>query len=108
MEVSVLGTDYTIQTGVKSENDSYFSSNEQIEGYIDYQTKEIFIKEMPKDEPGLTRNLASYEKSVIRHELIHAFFYESGLTDYAGDERIVEWLEVQVPKMAKLFNAIEV
>ena len=107
MEVNILGAEYTIITGVTEEDDAHFSSSEA-DGYIDYQTKEIIIKEMPVPRPGLTNDIASYERLVIRHELAHAFLYESGLTDYAADEQLVEWLAVQFPKMAKLFEELNI
>lgn len=107
MKVNVLGTEYTIKSGVKAEDDAHFSSSEA-DGYIDYQTKEIIIKEMPEESHELTNDIASYERLVIRHELAHAFLYESGLTDYAVDERLVEWMAIQLPKMAKIIKKIDV
>jgi Zn-dependent peptidase ImmA (M78 family) len=107
MTVNILGAEYTIKTGVKEEDDAHFSSSEA-DGYIDYQTKEIIIKEMPEPSHGLTNDIPSYERLVIRHELAHAFLYESGLTDYAADEQLVEWLAVQFPKIAKLFEELNV
>ena len=108
MEVNILGAEYTIITGVKEEDDAYLASNEEIDGYIDQQTKEIIIKQMPEYKPSLSKDLKSYERLVIRHELAHAFLYESGLTDYAADEQLVEWLAVQFPKMSKLFAELDV
>ena len=107
MEVNILGSEYTIITGVKEEDDAHFSSSEA-DGYIDYQTKKIIIKEMPEASHELTNDIPSYERLVIRHELAHAFLYESGLTDYAADERLVEWLAVQFPKMKVLFDKLNV
>lgn len=105
MKVNVLGAEYTINRNVKKEDDDNLEDND---GYVDFQTKEIIIQEMPEYTPGLTKDIKSYEKSVIRHELVHAFLYESGLADYATDERIVDWLALQFPKMKELFDAIEV
>lgn len=108
MKVNILGAEYTIATGVTEEDDAHLASNEEIDGYIDYQTKEIIIKQMPEYNPGLSKDIKSYERLVIRHELAHAFLYESGLTDYAADEQLVEWLAVQFPKMAKLFEELNI
>lgn len=104
MKVTVLGTEYTINRNVKREDDENLTDND---GYIDFQTKQIVIEEMI-DEVGITKDIKSYENHVIRHELVHAYLYESGLTDYANDERIVDWLALQFPKMKELFDAIEV
>lgn len=44
---------------------------------------------------------------VLRHEMIHAFFDESGLDQYSDDEQLVNWLAVQFPKMLKAFAAAD-
>ena len=53
-----------------------------------------------------------YEKTNLRHELIHAFLFESGLDGNSiwgnGDndhpEQVVEWLALQFPKILKVFK----
>ena len=42
-------------------------------------------------------------KEVLRHEMIHAFFDESGLDEYSNDERLVDWIAMQFPKMLEVF-----
>lgn len=44
---------------------------------------------------------------VLRHEIMHAMFYESGLLDYATDEVLVDYIAAQYPKMKKLFEDAE-
>lgn len=39
---------------------------------------------------------------VFRHEIVHAFFGESGLKDYMHDETLVDWIAAQLPKMVKV------
>lgn len=48
------------------------------------------------------------QNEVLRHEIIHAFFHESGLTDYENDEVLVEWVAMQFPKMKKVIANSEV
>lgn len=43
-------------------------------------------------------------KEVMRHEIIHAAFFESGLPDYCSDETLVNWLAIQFPKLVTLFK----
>lgn len=46
---------------------------------------------------------------VIRHELIHAFIYESGLSNenkWAENEELVDWIAIQFPKLKKCFEKI--
>ncbi len=43
----------------------------------------------------------------LRHEVIHAFFSESGLDDYSSNEELVNWIAIQFPKMLQVFKEIE-
>ena len=47
----------------------------------------------------------------MRHELIHAFLFESGLAEnsnWARNEEMVDWIARQFPKMAKTFQEVKV
>ena len=44
---------------------------------------------------------------VLRHEIIHAFFIESGLEDYNSNEQLVNWIAIQFPKMIKAFEEVD-
>lgn len=44
---------------------------------------------------------------VLRHEVIHAFFSESGLDDYSSNEELVNWIAIQFPKMLQVFKELE-
>ena len=37
---------------------------------------------------------------------LHAFLFESGLTDDSYDEKMVEWMAVQFPKMLDVFSKL--
>lgn len=104
MKVNVLGTEYVIIQGIKPEDDNNLIEND---GYIDFSTKRIIIAEM-KAESGSVSDIEVYKNGVIRHELIHAFLYESGLPDCAVDEQLVEWLALQFPKMNELFKELNI
>lgn len=45
---------------------------------------------------------------MIRHELVHAFLFESGLSvnSWADNEEIVDWIAIQFPKLQAGFNAV--
>ena len=79
----------------------------QGDGYCDFSTKKIVIDTF-QDSPGSLENLAEYEKQVIRHELIHAFLFESGLDScsWGKNEEIVDWIAVQFLKMQKVFEEV--
>ena len=106
--VDVLGTEYKIFLNVPVAYDSLL---EECGGYCDKTTKLIVV-----GEPGETNlgNWREYEKSCIRHELVHAFLFESGiggntLWDIEGQEHpehMVEWIAMQAPKLIKAFEAV--
>ena len=100
MTVNVLGTIYTIKETNKLED----LNLENNDGYCDHTTKTIVIDTF-QDSPGSVEDLESYKKQVIRHELIHAFLFESGLAgcSWAKDEEIVDWIAFQFPKLSNAF-----
>lgn len=56
-------------------------------------------------------DLQTHTKKVMRHEIIHAFLYESGLWVNSGNvenwgcsEEITDWIAIQFPKMLKAFQ----
>lgn len=54
-------------------------------------------------------NIEEFKKKVLRHEIIHAFFGESGLrscSEYAEDEELVDWIAIQFPKILKAFEQV--
>lgn len=55
------------------------------------------------------------KKRVLRHEIIHAFFNESGLSDdsnnvtaWAKNEEMVDWFAIQSPKVFKVFQELDI
>ena len=105
MKVNVLGTEYTL-TESNEANDPKLVDRD---GYCDTSTKECVVDEMNDTSATAKRNLPEYKKSVKRHELIHAFLYESGLDvcSWAGNEEMVDWFAIQFPKMADVFKAAD-
>lgn len=105
MTVDVLGTEYTI----KQSNRVADVNLEKCDGYCDHSTKIIVIDTF-KDSPDSLKDLESYKKQVIRHELIHAFLFESGLegSSWGKDEEIVDWIACQFPKLMKAFEKIDI
>lgn len=80
---------------------------EQCDGYCDHTTKEIVIA-ASYERPDSVGDLDEYRKRVIRHELVHAFLFESGLgsESWGHDEEIVDWIAYQFPKMQQAFKEL--
>jgi len=104
-KVNILGTEYEfIITG-----DTTISDIGDNAGVCNPFLKQIVVKDdlMPHGKYRKEEAKKYFEKEVIRHELIHAFFFESGLDDLARNEQLVDWIAVQFPKMLKAFQELE-
>jgi hypothetical protein len=104
LKIDILGTTYTIEEKAKDE-DSFLES---CAGYCDKTTKKIVI--LNNDPESELDDYGWFKKKVTRHEIIHAFLFESGLhenwyhKDAGHDETVVDWIAVQFPKMLRVFE----
>ena len=100
--LSVLGTDYRIFPDVPEAEDPLLK---ECSGYCDKTSHKIAICE--KEEDANLDDYAAYRRRVLRHEIIHAFLFESGLgADSAWHvegqehpEQTVDWIARQFPKL---------
>lgn len=107
-KINVLGVEYTIFTNVSEQEKPFMKEND---GVTDFTTKEIFVSILDDGDPMNMQNMSVYENRTIRHEIVHAFLFESGLdhnTKWARDEEIVDWIAIQTPKLFSMFEKIEV
>lgn len=104
MTVDVLGTEYAIVQSNKVDD----LTLETCDGYCDTSVKKIVIDTF-QEAPNSLENLNEYKKKVIRHELVHAFLFESGLgcNSWADKEEIVDWIAIQFPKLLKVFESTD-
>ena len=106
-KVNILGTEYTIEI-LKKEEDKYLNDNR--DGYCDKTSKKIVV--CAEDEENELDNYDVYLKNIIRHEIVHAFLFESGLHEnfshpqFGHEETMVDWIAVQFPKMLKAFQEV--
>lgn len=114
MKISILGTEYEI-TKKRYDEDPAFEEN-SFDGYCDEWAKKIVYCDMSTyagwdKEPPDTVERA--EKETLRHEIVHAFFNESGLsssstrieTPWAKHEEMVDWIAIQGPKIYEAWKA---
>ena len=104
--VHILGTEYKIL--IIEEGDYRFDRD--ADGWVDTQAKEILIFNYKQDAISV-KDLVAYQKKVIRHEIIHAFLYESGLWQnaysskcWAQNEEMVDWIAIQFPKIQSAYK----
>ena len=109
--VDILGSKWTIKY---VDDDTAF---EQANGFDNDVAREIVIENVKMKNDPLSYDMQSQytnQKRVLRHELIHAYLYESGLGDssnscdaWAVNEEMVDWFARNIPKMIITFKELK-
>lgn len=102
-KISVLGTDYAIAWDTPS-NDPKLST---LNGYCDFTSKKIVIDKDLNADVYTVQDPEQCLMRILRHEIIHAFAYESGLNDnsWANNEEAIDWIALQFDKLTNAFDA---
>ena len=107
--VNILGTEYEV---IMDAPDEMFP--EDADGAMDHSVKRIVVAKFESNRNSI-KDLDVYRKKVLRHEVIHAFLFESGLWNNSGNvtawgqsEEITDWFAIQSPKIMKVFEELEV
>lgn len=105
-EVHILGTRYSIR--IIDEDD--YRYDREADGWCDPSVKEILIFNY-KQSAESVKDLVAYQKKVLRHEIVHAFLYESGLWQnaygskcWAKNEEMIDWMAIQIPKIQRAYK----
>ena len=103
-KINILGTEYLFkvdETGLLKELNA--------DGLHKEYSKEIIIRKLDDFLCGgdSVEEKEERAKEVLRHEIIHAFFSESGLDDYSCNEQLVNWLAIQFPKIKRVCEEAE-
>ncbi len=110
IKLNILGTTWKL----------YFTNEDKdpkmkdIDGYADHSIKTIFVEDFTGSKAKdsmLISDIETYKKQVMRHEIIHAFLYESGfngneygLEHWTQNEEMVDWFAIQFPKIVEVFR----
>jgi hypothetical protein len=88
MTIYILGTLYTVEYA------QTIGDADKV-GKTDFFEKKIYIlRDIPVEEFNI----------VFKHEVIHAFLYESGLNEYNKDEMLVDYFAMQWDKLEDIFQ----
>ena len=97
--INVLGTDYFVHVGD-------FPNMENLDGEINYAEKLIYISGKVFNEYFL--------HTALKHEIIHAFLFESGLSvnsnnvlSWATNEEMIDFFALQYDKINKTIKSCE-
>ena len=110
MTVNILGTPYEIIVKKYDEEEAF--ERRSIAGFCDGYAKEIVICDMHTYkgwENEAEKTVVAAQKQTLRHEIVHAFFDESGLMDsssivecpWSQNEEMVDWIANQGMKIYK-------
>ena len=101
MKLDILGTEYTFTETTPHADPRLFDT----EGYIDKYTKTIAVDtDYNENHPSSIGDLPAHRNKVKRHEIIHAFFTESGMSEWHRNEQLVDLLAWQFPKLLEAFK----
>ena len=101
-KVNILGTEYEIILDALEKD---YPKLKNVDGYCDFSIKQIVVANLERDEQTV-QDLSHYSKKVLRHEIVHAFIYESGLAEnceWARDEAMTDWIAIQFEKLLEVF-----
>ena len=106
VKINVLGTTYIVGASRTNEDNNLVNTD----AYCDHSTKRIVINNDYVDGATIG-NPEYYMKKVLRHEIVHAFMYESGLDvcatfDDTHFEQMVDWIAIQHEKMHAIYEEL--
>ncbi|MCD8208509.1 MAG: hypothetical protein LUD72_11270 [Bacteroidales bacterium] len=97
--MNILGTEYTVIHDIDA------LDAVDADGLCDRYAKTINLRCLPEMLDGQDVNAKARRfDEVFRHEIIHAFLHESGMSKYEEDEEVVDWIARLYPKMAVIFG----
>lgn len=112
--VNILGTEYKIEF---QDFDNPELKGKNRSGYTFFDEKLIVCEDFDTDDEWKDESekaKTSRRNNVLRHELVHAFLWESGLAQnseevnaWAMNEEMVDWFAIQSPKIFKVFQELD-
>lgn len=103
MKLNILGTEYMVIFDKEETNKHIVNCD----GYCDFTTKKIYIRDDLVEQGYEHENLTEFQNRCLRHEIVHAFMYESGLdtsSEWGRNETLIDWIAIQIPKMSKVME----
>lgn len=107
-KINILGSAYMLTITGKSQDVRL----KDADGICDETVKELLVDNYAgfEDDPTCKKNLAVQIRKNKRHEIIHAFLFESGLAENsscAQNEEMVDFFAIQFPKLVEAFKAAD-
>ena len=103
-KVNILGSEWIVKEHFEFQDELL----SDCDGYCDWATKEIVVSKVNESTLG---NPEAYSRKILRHEIVHAFLYESGLSEcsskvepWALNEEMVDWIARQGQRIYKAWE----
>ena len=104
MKTNILGAEWNIEYR-NADADPLLKEDD---GYTDPSVKRIVIAN--KRENCSIQDYKYMQRENLRHEIIHAFLFESGLgfnfehNEFGHEETMIDWIAIQFPKILEVFK----
>lgn len=104
MKINILGSEWTIEY-CNADADPLLKDDD---GYTDPSVRLIVIAN--KREDCSIQDYKYMQRENLRHEIIHAFLFESGLgfnfehNEFGHEETMINWIAIQFPKILEVFK----
>lgn len=109
--VMVLGSEYKITVSDKKKDKSL----DDCDGYCKMSENIIGVRDLHDDDDWKSESeshIRSRMKKILRHEIVHAFLHQSGLSEnacvyylaWSGNEEMVDWFAIQGAKIYKAWK----
>lgn len=112
--IKILGTTYKVKLLVNYNSDPDLKGKF---GYTSFPEKTIVVADIcsiPGWEGASDNEILDTYFTTIRHEVIHAYLAESGLSgssncveSWAMNEEMVDWFAIQFPKILETFEKLD-
>ncbi len=111
-KVYIMGTEYDIRFVEKFPE--IFSQYEETSDALCNSYNRLICIKLNSDKDMTGEGKEYLLKKNLRHEIIHAFLFESGLSSdtgccigaWAEHEEMVDWFAIQFPKILKVFEEV--
>lgn len=106
MKIKILGSEYEYTLASRNKDPILRESD----GYCNPFAKRIVVVDgagYAREFSDTDNSMRALQNKIKRHEVIHAFFAESGLRKYGEDETLVDWIAWQMPSMIRVLEQIE-
>ena len=102
MQLNILGSTWTVKSKTVKEEPRF---KDGACGLTDASCKTILLLDAAPDEYTISDPVSDLQHT-IRHEIIHAFLFESGIwcnsaktENWSMNEEMVDWFAIQMPKI---------